>query len=646
MPHTTLTEKYKLFNSCPFMVFIINHEEKIVYENDFCLNFLGNKDSKSSSFLDRLSIFFSPISEEYLKNVKLYLASNIETSEVLKIPLKLKSSNFNKLLIINRVDSEHFACFVKDDLSDILDREFCVDRDIVKNATEAIIAYTLEGKIITWNDSAQKLFDYDKSFVIGKNITDLSFSFPMFETDLELIETLNVLPENNVIYNKKIIINNEVQYFAKSAKLLYDSKNNIYGIAKTFTNITADVIGQELLKKHVENLQSLNSLWENISQNLDILSILQVVTDVTTKFSGAAYGAFFYNSLSADGEAMRLFTLSGAKREDFMKLGMPRNTAIFQKTFNSKEVFILDDVLQSPDFGHNPPHNGLPKGHLAVRSYLSIPVLSITGENLGSLLFGHPEPGKFSLDDIQMMQSVASQAAIAIENSRLLEGIKNLSAKKDVFITMAGHELRTPLTIIKGFIQILKEVNQDLDLDIYIVKVLEQVDRLSILVDDLLDIGQIEVDDISLNKSEFCLTELIKETIESLSFIQNTHKVTFLNQKPIIIHADRRRIQQVIYNLAQNAIKYSPEKDEIIIEAYVDETEAYVKIIDFGLGIAEKHLPNIFDRFYRVPSEKNISGIGIGLYLCNKIIKKHNGSVHVNSVLDQGSEFIFKIPNY
>ena len=72
----------------------------------------------------------------------------------------------------------------------------------------------------------------------------------------------------------------------------------------------------------------------------------------------------------------------------------------------------------------------------------------------------------------------------------------------------------------------------------------------------------------------------------------------------------------------------------------------YVKIIDYGMGIAEKHVPNIFDRFYRVPSNKNINGIGIGLYLCNKIIKKHNGSINVNSVINHGSEFIFKIPKY
>lgn len=645
MQSSVLTKKYLLFNSCPFMVFVINQKGEIVFENDFCKSFFGYTDPIPFQTLEyRLKEYFVGLRETDKSKIDAYLTNQVPVP--VKIPLKTLIQESKRLLIINKIEENCYACFIKEDVNESLDKEFFVDRDIVKNATEAIIAYTFDGKIITWNTAAQRLFGYNKEFVLGRNIKDLYFSFTMYEGDAELVETLTALPENNVIYNKKIVIDNEVHYFAKSAKLLYDSDKNIYGIAKTFTNITADVIGQELLKKHVENLESLNALWENISQNLDIQNILQVVTDVTTKFSGASYGAFFYNSLTADGEAMRLFTLSGANREDFMKLGMPRNTPIFQKTFNSKEVFILDDVLKSPDFGQNAPHHGLPKGHLLVRSYMSVPVVTMSGENLGSLLFGHSEPGKFSQGHIPMMQSIASQAAIALENSRLLESIKNLSDKKDVFITMAGHELRTPLTIIKGFIQILQEINLDSDLNIYIVKVLEQVDRLSILVDDLLDIGQIEVDEIILDKTEFCIADLIQETIESLSYVQNTHRITFVNPKPIQVKADRRRIQQVIYNLAQNAIKYSPDKEEIKIEANVDDSEVYVKIIDYGMGIAEKHVPNIFDRFYRVPSNKNINGIGIGLYLCNKIIKKHNGSINVNSVINHGSEFIFKIPKY
>jgi len=643
MQSTSISEKYLLFNTCPFLVIVINQKGEIVFENDFCKKlFVSLNVSNIQTLESKIKNHFVSLRAVDISKIQAYLANQI--LDPIKIPLKTLTNESKRLLIINKIDSEHFVCFVKEDVNESLDNEFFVDRDIVKDATEAIIAYTFDGKIIAWNNTAQKLFGYQKELVLGTNIKNLSFSFSMFETDREIIQALKTLPENNVVYNKKIIINEKTHYFAKSAKLLFDVENKMYGIAKTFTNITTDVTGQELLKKHVENLEYLNSLWENISQNLDIQSILQVVTDVTTKFSGAAYGAFFYNSLTADGEAMRLFTLSGAEREDFIKLGMPRNTQIFQKTFNGREAFILEDVLKSPDFGKNYPHNGLPKGHLAVRSYMSVPVITMSGENLGSLLFGHPEPGKFSEGHIQMMQSIASQSAIALENSRLLESIKNLSDKKDVFITMAGHELKSPLTIIKGFIQILQEINLDEDLNIYIIKVLEQVDRLSLLVDDLLDIGRIEVVDIILDKSDFCLSELINETIESLSYVQSSHNIVYKNPKKLIINADRRRIQQVIYNLAFNAVKYSPDHDEIMIEANVDNTEAYVKIIDFGFGIAEKHLPNIFDRFYRVPSDKNISGIGIGLYLCNKIIKKHSGSINVNSVLGQGSEFIFKIP--
>ncbi len=640
---TLIKQKFSLFDSCPFFVCITNKNGDIVFSNTFAKE-------KFPFFSEDLYLNINQIVENLITNsldeIQSKILQVLEFNSKYEVicPILHNDDFINVSFKIEYLEDNFFIVFFKYVPLNKEDLNNHISSTLVNIATDAIICYLMNGEIVAWNAAAEKMFDLDKDTVIGRKIYELAKSFKFIDQNDVMIEALMLKNSPKITTKKELEINGEMQYLEVTTKGIYDNNADIIGITKSYSNITPYVTSSKLLHKHVENLQYLNDIWSSLSQNLDVQNILQIVTDVTTKFSGAAYGAFFYNSFSADGEAMRLFTLSGAKREDFMKLGMPRNTDIFKKSFSSKEVFIANDVTKHKDFGHNAPHNGLPKGHLAVKSYMSIPVISMNGDNLGSLLFGHPEPNKFSQEHSKMMQSIASQAAIALENSKLLENVKTLSSKKDVFITMAGHELRSPLTIIKGFVQILDEVNQDTDLDIYIEKVLEQVDKLNLLVDDLLDIGQIEAGEIILNPSQFNLSDLITETIETITYAQNTHKISFDNQADQIIYADRRRIQQVLNNLISNGIKYSQNKDEIIVQAKVENNEAIVKIIDFGIGISDKHQPNIFDRFYRVPSDQNISGIGIGLYLCNKIIKKHKGTIVVNSEIDQGSEFIFRIP--
>ena len=643
MQPTYIEQKFSLYDTCPFLVCIANKNGEVIFSNDFAKkNFPVFSENFNLLISDILNNLF-PDSYHLIQDI---LLEAIEFKHPIEETLQILSNNnlINISLVIQNLENDYHVIFLKYLPHSSQDLALHISNTLVNIASDAIICYMLDGRILAWNTAAEKLFGLNKIDVIGKRINEIPVNLKITANEELILDALQLKDNAQIITKKQFVIDEKTLHLEITTKAVYNNNGEIFAITKSFADITSYITSSQLLKKHVESLQYLNDIWENLSQNLDVQNILQIVTDVTTKFSGAQYGAFFYNTISDNGDAMRLFTLSGAKREDFMKLGMPRNTDVFKKTFSSREVFIANDVTKHKDFGHNAPHNGLPDGHLAVRSYMSIPVISMNGDNLGSLLFGHPEPNKFSQEHSKMMQSIASQAAIALENSKLLENVKTLSSKKDVFITMAGHELRSPLTIIKGFIQILDEVNQDEDLDIYIEKVLEQVEKLNLLVDDLLDIGQIEAGEIILNPTQFLLSDLISETIESITYAQNTHKISFDNHANVLIFADKRRLQQVLNNLITNGIKYSQNRDEIIVQAKIENNEVIVKVIDFGIGISEKHLPNIFDRFYRVPSDQNISGIGIGLYLCNKIIKKHNGSILVNSVVDQGSEFIFKIP--
>jgi PAS domain S-box-containing protein len=158
-----------------------------------------------------------------------------------------------------------------------------------------------------------------------------------------------------------------------------------------------------------------------LSGNLDLESIVQAATDAGRELSGAQFGAFFYNVLDASGESYLLYTLSGAAREKFAHFPMPRNTMVFGPTFEGSAIVRSGDITKDPRYGQNAPYHGMPSGHLPVRSYLAVPVKGQSGEVLGGLFYGHAEAEIFGPDSESLVATVAAQAAVAIENTRLRE---------------------------------------------------------------------------------------------------------------------------------------------------------------------------------------------------------------------------------
>ncbi len=180
-----------------------------------------------------------------------------------------------------------------------------------------------------------------------------------------------------------------------------------------------------LLKEETQILELLNEVGTAVSAEIELDRAVQVVTDTATRLSGAAFGSFFYNVTDDNGESYMLYVLSGAAREAFAKFPMPRNTAVFAPTFSGEGIVRSPDITQDPRFGRNEPHFGMPEGHLPVRSYLAAPVVSRTGEVLGGLFFGHPEPNVFDQRAERIVAAIAVQAAIAIDKARLYKAAQD-----------------------------------------------------------------------------------------------------------------------------------------------------------------------------------------------------------------------------
>jgi GAF domain-containing protein len=167
-----------------------------------------------------------------------------------------------------------------------------------------------------------------------------------------------------------------------------------------------------------------------IASEIELQKVVQRVTDIGKELTGAQFGAFFYNVFDKNGESLVLYTISGVPREAFSKFPMPRNTKIFEPTFTAKGTVRYDDLTTQPHYGQNSPHHGMPKGHLPVRSYLAVPVVSpFTKEAIGGLFFGHSEVGVFTEETETLIEGIAVQAAIAITNARLFEEKKYTEEK-------------------------------------------------------------------------------------------------------------------------------------------------------------------------------------------------------------------------
>ena len=514
---------------------------------------------------------------------------------------------------------------------------------IVENSDDAIISKTLNGIITTWNGGAEKIFGYQEREAIGKHISILIPRDRLSEEDV-IIE--NIRNGNKVDHFQTVRLhkNGSAIDISLTVSPVKDRHGTIIGASKIARDITAAKKAETAIRHQAAKLKILNTIGKAISEKLDTESILQKVTDATTQITGAAFGAFFYNTINQDGEAYMLYSLSGAPKEAFENFGMPRNTAVFHRTFSGEGVLRVDDITKDPRYGQNAPHFGMPEGHLPVVSYLAVPVISSSGNIIGGLFFGHPEAGVFLQEHEDIVVSLASQAAVALDNSRLFTEVKELSQKKDEFIALASHELKTPLTSMSGFLQLLERKVIDVNRP-FVAKAITQLKKLNALINDLFDISKIQSGKLQFYFEEFDFTGLIKENLEAIREAYTSHEIYFDENVEMILEGDKMRLEQVLTNLVTNAIKYSPESDRIEVSAKRSETEIQVSVKDYGMGINEENISHIFSQFYRAKDvNRSITGLGLGLYITKEIIERHGGRIWVESEPRMGSTFSFVLP--
>ncbi|HOT93028.1 MAG TPA: ATP-binding protein [Anaerolineae bacterium] len=403
------------------------------------------------------------------------------------------------------------------------------------------------------------------------------------------------------------------------------------------------------LVQTVERLERMVAIGQMLNSTLDLSQLLETIISTASELVGTQAASI----LLMDERTGELFfaAATGSSREELRKIKVPLVGSIAGTIYKTREPLIVADV--SGDARH---YAGVDQStKFQTRSLLGVPLLVRTRcigvlEALNKI---NEEP--FNEEDIRTLSAMASHAAIAIENARLVASLREANQRlseldrlKSNFISIASHELRTPLMIVQGFASFLREqasgdMTSDLDM------VLRGASKLQAIIDQMTNLNYLEAGLSELKQEKIIVQELIAELEEEWRPLaaakqQNLH--VNMPPTPILIRGDRGKLNLAFSNLLNNAVKFTPENGHIEIHVILHTGRVEITVVDTGIGIPKEELTRIFDRFYQVEDHltRHHGGLGLGLAIAKEVIEQHNGRIWAESVEGQGSRFRVILP--
>lgn len=404
---------------------------------------------------------------------------------------------------------------------------------------------------------------------------------------------------------------------------------------------------QEQLNLAMDRTNRLQSITESFSEALTPDQVFEVVFKQAFEAMEAATGSIVL--LSEDKLHLELKRLVGFPESVFKKwLRFPLSTDIpvAEAVRTGLPMFLTSEQLIK--------YTQLEDNDREERNYaIAYLPLIIEGKSLGALTFSFPISKKFDHPQREFMIALARQCAQAIHRSQLYDDAQKAIEVRDEFLSIASHELRTPLTPLKMQIQsVARQIKNDQGSTLTperLIKMVEtsdrQISRLSVLIDDLLDVTRISSGKLSLNKEFFSMKEMVIDVVGQYAhqFKHTQSVVEVVIEDDMVGFWDKVRIEQVIINLLTNAAKYAP-KQPILTAVTTHGDVVKVQVTDKGPGIAEDNHERIFKRFERVSDKQNIGGLGLGLYICKQIVEAHHGKIYVESIPGKGATFTVELP--
>jgi signal transduction histidine kinase len=424
-----------------------------------------------------------------------------------------------------------------------------------------------------------------------------------------------------------------VQTFAQQAMI---AVNNV-----RLFNETREALDQQRASGEV-----LAAISESIADTSPVFE--RILTSCERLFTGNAVGI----NLVGDDGLIRLGAYRGLGQDQLERIlegGTGPGSAI-----RECRVINLCDVEHDP---HASERTRRACAAIGVKAVIFAPMLW-EGEGIGTIFVGRGFAGPFSEKEIGLLKTFAEQAAIAIQNARLLHEIEAKSRQLEIasqhkseFLANMSHELRTPLNAIIGFSEVLAEkmfgeIN-DKQAE-YLTDILESGRHLLSLINDILDLSKVEAGRMELEPTDFELSAAVESTLVLVR--ERAHRRGIALQRVVdervqMINADERKVKQVLLNLLSNGLKFTPEGGQITVRVDLRDGEAEISVTDTGVGIAPEDKDAVFEEFRQVgaPARK-VEGTGLGLAISRKFIELHGGRIWVTSEVGTGSTFTFTLP--
>ncbi|MFL5758355.1 MAG: PAS domain S-box protein [Thermomicrobiales bacterium] len=537
---------------------------------------------------------------------------------------------------------------------DITDRQLAQARlalfqQIVANAKDAIAVMDTDGHYLERNDAHRELLGYSDE--------DLAGQTPAVHLGAETFAlTLKELQETG-FYRGDVAStakDGHRVFVDLSAFAVHDERGTPVCFVSIKRDTTARLMTEQRLREETETLEVVNRVGRLVSSELDVRRLVQVVTDAATELTGAEVGAFFQNNADEKGDHFALLTTSDASLDDVVGLPDPGSTPVLDATFTGEAVIRLDDVASDPRFGQIAPYFGLPAGHPTIVSYLAVPLYSRSGSVLGSLVFSHSRPGVFTARAERIVTGLAAQAAIALDNANLFQRLEEALRARDEFLSIAAHELRTPVAGVKGFSQlILRSLDRGVLEPARLRNSVEAIERsssrLAALTNDLLDVSRMRLGQLPLRLQTIDFPTFVGDLVGRFRHqIDERHTLVLDSVDHLVpVSIDSDRLEQVLMNLLDNAVKYAPQGGEIQVKLIATEDGIRLHVRDPGIGLPEDEIESIFEPFGRAANAaaSDLPGLGLGLYISRNIITRHGGHIWAESPGEgYGSTFNIWLP--
>ncbi len=403
------------------------------------------------------------------------------------------------------------------------------------------------------------------------------------------------------------------------------------------------------LERRIAYLERIVKVSQILNTTLSLEPLLRIIIQSATELTHTeACSIMLLDKRTGE---LRFTHSIGEGSEGLRNMTVPLDNSIAGWIVRKRKPLLIRDAKTDPRW-----HSQIDKTiDFDTRSILGVP-LKVKDEVIGVMeLLNKIDDRGFVQDDIQIASTLAAQAAIAIENARLLDELQQayddlaeLDQLKSNFVSIASHELRTPLAVILGYASFLREeVSGEAGEQIDIV--LQSAIRLRSIIDDMVNLRHVDTGQAQLERDIFSMTELISDVageFGQLALAKQQVLRVDLPEDQLRIDADWQKIYLVLANLLSNAIKFTPPRGRVQVSAWGKGEEIWISVMDTGIGIPERDYNRIFDRFYQVePSlTRRYEGMGLGLSVAKSMVELHNGRIWVESVVGKGSRFVVVLP--